>query len=55
MPNNMPLARGIGFTMRSYVDTDHEGNSITQRLRTTGFLIYLDSSLIFYWYSEKRL
>ena len=51
LPGNMPEARGIGLTMRAYVDVDYAGDSITRRSRT-GFLIYLNSALI-YWHSKK--
>ena len=52
LPGNMPEAPGIRLTMRAYVDADHAGDSITRRSRT-GFLIYLNSALI-YWHSKKQ-
>ena len=52
LPPNMPQPRGMGFTMRVFVDSDHAGDSITRRSRT-GFLVYLNSSLI-YWMSKKQ-
>ena len=52
LPSNMPESRGIGFTMRSFVDSDHAGDMITRRSRT-GFIIFLNSSPIF-WYSKKQ-
>ena len=52
LPSNMTESRGIGLTMRAYVDTDHAVDSVTRRLRT-GFLIYLNSALI-YWHSKKQ-
>ena len=30
LPGNMPEARGIGLTMRAYVDADHAGDYITR-------------------------
>ena len=30
LPANMPMPRGFGFFMRSYVDDDHAGDSITR-------------------------
>ena len=38
--------------MRVYVDSDHAGDQITRRSRT-GFLVYLNSALI-YWSSKKQ-
>ncbi len=52
LPPNMPEPRGMGFTMRAFVDSDHAGDSITRRSRT-GFLIFLNSAPI-YWYSRKQ-
>ena len=34
LPSNMPEPRGIGFTMRAFVDSDHAGEVITRRSRT---------------------
>ena len=28
-PKNAPKARGLGFTMRAFVDSDHAGDTIT--------------------------
>ena len=54
IPDNAPELRGIGFTMRAFVDSDHAGDTVTRRYRTrTGFLIYLNSVPI-YWYSKKQ-
>ena len=50
--SNAPKPRGIGFTMRAFVDSDHAGDSVTSRSRT-GFVIFLNSSPI-YWYSKKQ-
>ena len=52
IPSDMPEARGEGFTMRLYVDSDHAGDSITRRSRT-GYFVYLQSALIS-WYSKKQ-
>ena len=52
IPPNAPLYRGIGFTMRAFVDSDHAGDRIT-RIYRTGFLIVLNCAPI-YWFSEKQ-
>ena len=52
LPPNAPKSRGLGFTMRSFVDSDHAGDTITRRSRT-GFIIFLNSAPI-YWYSKKQ-
>ena len=52
IPSNAPKPRGIGFTMRAFVDSDHAGDSVTRRSRT-GFMIFLNSSPI-YWFSKKQ-
>ena len=52
IPGNIPPPRGIGFTMRGFVDSDHAGDSVTRRSRT-GFLIMLNKSPIF-WFSKKQ-
>ena len=48
LQDNMPSERGISFTMRSYVDSDHAGDMVTRRSRT-GFLIFLNSAHIYWW------
>ena len=48
----MPKARGLGFMIRAMVDADHASDSNTRRSRT-GFLVYLNSSLV-YWHSKKQ-
>ena len=53
LPPNMPTPRGMGFTMRVKVDADHAGDTVTRRSRT-GFMIFLNSSLI-YFTSKKQL
>ena len=52
LPKNMPQTCGMGFVMRSYVDADHAGDSITRRFRT-GFLVYLNCAPV-YWMSKKQ-
>ena len=52
LPPNAPVSRGVGFTMRAFVDSDHAGDMITRRSRT-GFIIMLNSAPI-YWYSKKQ-
>ena len=52
VPGNAPPQRGIGFTMRAFVDSDHAGGSITRRART-GFIIMLNNARI-YWFSKKQ-
>ena len=51
-PSKMPTARGIGFKIKAYVDSDHAGDSVTRQSRT-GFIVYLNSSPI-YWTSKKQ-
>ena len=52
IPSNAPDPRGIAFTMRAFVDSNHAGDMITQRSRT-GFLVFLNNAPI-YWFSKKR-
>ena len=52
IPPNAPTPRGIGFTMRAFVDSDHAGDSVTRRSRT-GFIVFLNSAPI-YWFSKKQ-
>ena len=42
LPSDAPEARGEGFVMRLYVDSDHAGDCVTRRSRT-GSLVYLQS------------
>lgn len=53
LPNTIPEACGFRFYMRMFVDTDHAGDSITQR-SCTCFLVYLNSAPI-YWMSKKQM
>ena len=53
LPENIPEPRGMGFTMSALVDADHASDTVTRRSRT-GFLVYLNNSLI-YWHSKKQL
>ena len=48
----MPEPRGIGMTMRVYVDSNHARDTVTRRSRT-GFIIFLNSAPI-YWISKKQ-
>jgi hypothetical protein len=52
LPGKMPKPRGLGFVMRSFVDADHAGDTITRRSRT-GFFVFLNSAPI-YWMSKKQ-
>ena len=47
LPPNMPHLLGNGFKIRSFVDTDHAGESLTLRSRT-GFVVILNDTPI-YW------
>ena len=51
-PPNAPKARGVGFIVRMFVDSDHAGDKVTRRSRT-GFLVYYNNALI-YWHSKKQ-
>ena len=51
-PSNAPEPRGIAFTMRAFVDSDHSGDMITRRSQT-GLLIFLNNAPI-YWFSKKQ-
>ena len=48
----MPQSRGMGFVISALVDADHASDTVTRRSRT-GFLVYLNSSLT-YWFSKKQ-
>ena len=48
----MPDPRGLGMTMRVYVDSDHAGDTVTRSSRTI-FIIFLNSAPI-YWSSKKQ-
>ena len=48
----MSQPRGIGFTVRAFVDSDHAGDKMTCWYRT-GFIIFLNSTPNF-WYSNKQ-
>jgi hypothetical protein len=52
LPSKMPRPRGLGFTMRAYVDADHATDSMTRKSRS-GFLVYLNSAPI-QWMSRKQ-
>ena len=44
--SSAPTPRGIGFTMRAFVDSDHAGDSVTLRSRSI-FIVFLNSAPIF--------
>ena len=48
----MPQPRGLGFVVRAKVDADHGGDTVIRSSRT-GFLVYINSALIF-WFSKKQ-
>ena len=48
----MPKPRGIGFTMRTFVDSDHAGELTTQSSRTS-FILFLHYDPI-YWFSKLQ-
>ena len=52
LPPNMPEPRGQAMRMRTYVDSDHAGESLTRRSRT-GFIVFLNKAPI-YWLSKKQ-
>ena len=52
IPPSMPKPRGRGKDMRVYVDSDHAGDTVTQRSRTD-FVIFLNGAPI-YWSSKKQ-
>ena len=52
MPGNMPQPRGLGFTVKAYVDADHAADTTTRR-SGTGFLVFLNCAPI-YWLSKKQ-
>jgi hypothetical protein len=52
LPPNMCEARGVGMTMRAFVDSDHASDTTNRRSRT-GFIIFLNSAPI-YWFSKKQ-
>ena len=42
----------MGFVIRAYVDSDHDGDEANRRSRT-GFLVFLNGALV-YWFSKKQ-
>ena len=52
IPSNAPKPRGVAFTIRAFVDSDHAGDVVTRRSRT-GFIVFLNSSPI-YWFTKKQ-
>ena len=51
-PVNTPLPRGNGFIMRAKVDADHASDTVSRQSRT-GFLIYLNCALVYWWSKEQ--
>ena len=51
-PAKMPEPRGHGFIMRAKVDADHESDTVSRQSRT-GFLIYLNCSLVYWWIKKQ--
>ena len=43
IPSNTPVPRGMCFTIISFVDSDHAGDSVARRSRT-GFVVFLDDA-----------
>ena len=52
IPPNAPKPQGIGFTMRAFVDSDHAGDTATQRSQTV-YIIFFNGAQI-YWFSKKQ-
>ena len=52
IPPNMQKPRGIGFTMWTFVYSDH-ADELTTRRSHTGFIIYLNAAPI-YWFSKRQ-
>ena len=52
LPLELPVPKGLGFTISSYVDSDHAGDTITRRSRT-GFLVFLNNAPSF-WFAKKQ-
>jgi hypothetical protein len=52
IPSNMCEPRGVGMTMRAFVDSDH-ATDVTNRRSRTGFIVFLNNAPI-YWYSKKQ-
>ena len=53
-PPNIPKPHVIGFTMQTFVESDHAGELPTQRSRT-GFIIYINSDPIYWFYKRQVL
>ena len=51
LSRNIPQPRVLGFIMSAKVDIGHAADTVTRRSRT-GFLVYLNCALIF-WFSKK--
>lgn len=53
VPPKMLQARALGFIIYALVDADSPSDTVTRQSRT-GFLVYLNSSLT-YWFSKKQI
>ena len=51
LPGNILEPRGMGFVVRTKVDTNHTSYTIRRRSRI-GFPVYLNSALV-HWISKK--
>ena len=52
LPPDASQPKGTGFTMRTFVDYDNAGKLTTRRSQT-GFIIFLNSSPI-YWFPKRK-
>ena len=52
LPPNMPKPLGREMILRTFIDSDHAGESVTRRSRT-GFIVFLNRAPI-YWLSKKQ-
>ena len=52
LPKNAPRSPGKEFIIRSYVDADFAGDSLTRRSRS-GFIVMLNNAPL-YWFSKKQ-
>ena len=52
IPNDVTQSRGLGFKIRTFVDSDHAGDERTRRSRI-GFITFINKAPI-YWSSKKQ-
>ena len=52
VPKDAPEARGLGFKIRAFVDSDHAGDERTRRSRS-GYMVFVNNAPI-YWTSKKQ-